>query len=94
MRCTGLVWRRDAFGNCSRYCGLDGRTTRKLDRRLKRVTKRLGAVRDLDVLRGLIEELRRPSIFKDGVDGIKPRVLEDKRKIARGRLHAQLSPAR
>ena len=36
---------------------LDGDTARKLTRRLRRVTRRLGAVRELDVLLGVIDEL-------------------------------------
>jgi len=73
---------------------LDGRTTRKLARRLKRVTRRLGAVRDLDVLMGLIEELRRDRRYpKTALEAVQS-VIEDKRKIARERLKARLSPAR
>jgi CHAD domain-containing protein len=73
---------------------LDGRTTRKLDRRLRRVTKRLGAVRDLDVLVGLIEELRRDRRYSKTALMEVQAVVEDARKIARGRLQAQLSPGR
>jgi CHAD domain-containing protein len=73
---------------------LDGRTTRKLDRRLRRVTKRLGAVRDLDALMALIEELRRDRRYSKTALMEVQTVVEDKRKIARGELRAQLSPAR
>lgn len=73
---------------------LDGRTTRKLDRRLRRVTKRLGAVRDLDALMGLLEELRRDRRYSKTALMEVQTVVEDKRKIARGQLQAQLSPAK
>jgi CHAD domain-containing protein len=73
---------------------LDGRTTRKLDRRLRRVTKRLGAVRDLDVLMVLIEELRRDRRYSKTALAAVQSMVEDKRKIARERLKAQLSSGR
>jgi CHAD domain-containing protein len=38
--------------------GVDGHTTRKLGRRLRRVTRRLGTVRELDVLMLLIQEFQ------------------------------------
>ena len=37
---------------------LDGKTADKLGRRLRRVTRRLGEVRELDVLLGMIDEMR------------------------------------
>lgn len=73
---------------------LDGRTTRKIDRRLRRVTKRLGAVRDLDVLMGIIDELRNDRRYSKTALAAVQSAIEDKRKIARERLRARLSAAR
>lgn len=69
---------------------LDGSTARKLARRLRKVTSRLGAVRELDVLVGLIDDLhvsgRRGSsgLGRVGV------AVSKARDEARRRLSAQL----
>jgi len=73
---------------------LDGRTVLKLDCALRRVTKRLGAVRDLDVLMMLIEELRNDRRYsKPALDEVQASV-EDRRAQARDRLKERLSPAK
>lgn len=69
---------------------LDGHTTRKLDRRLRRVTRRLGAVRDLDVLMGLIGELQRDRRYSKGALGALQTAVEEKQKAARQELKAKL----
>lgn len=70
---------------------LDGHTTRKLDRRLKKVTRCLGAVRDLDVLTDLIGELHGDRTYsKNALDALHAAV-EDKQKAAWGELNAKLS---
>jgi CHAD domain-containing protein len=73
---------------------MDRDTSRKLNRRLRRVTKQLGIVRELDVLTLLIEEFRRngrypPTALKnvgEAVGGV--------RDTARERLTAKLPPAK
>jgi CHAD domain-containing protein len=70
---------------------LDGRTTRKLDRRLRRVTRRLGAVRDLDVLMDLIGELQRDRRYPKTALQVLQRSVEEKQKAAREELDAKLS---
>lgn len=73
---------------------LDRRTTRKLQRRLRKVAGRLGAVRELDVLMTLVDDLGR----SDRYGSIALQQLRDavaaERKTARERLHAKLSLAK
>lgn len=70
--------------------GLDRDTTRTLVRRLRKVTRALGSVRDLDILRVMIRELQ-------GVRGCSPAALKqvsdavaDARAAARERMTARL----
>src|SRR5262249_48241180 len=70
---------------------LDGRTTRKLDRRLRRVTRRLGAVRDLDVLMDLIGELQRERRYPKNALRALETAIAEKQKAAREELNAKLS---
>ena len=48
---------------------LDGRTARKLGRRLRRITRRLGAIRELDVLLDVMEELQKSRRYPSHVLG-------------------------
>ena len=59
-RCTGPASRRGGCANCCPCCSSTTMTARKLGRRLRKVTRRLGAVRELDVLLLLIDELHGP----------------------------------
>jgi CHAD domain-containing protein len=72
---------------------LDGAVTRKLSRRLRRVTKRLGRVRNLDVLLLLIDELqdaRRPD--EPSLNRLAT-VVSEERLAERERLAAKLPSA-
>jgi CHAD domain-containing protein len=71
---------------------LDARTTRKLSRRLRTVTKRLGAVRDVDVLICLIEELHRDRRYPRNALQTVRLAVEEERKTAREQLDARLPP--
>jgi CHAD domain-containing protein len=76
---------------------LDGETTRKLNRRLRRVTRRLGAVRELDVLMLLIEELGRSGRSTPyGASALEQvgREVARTRAAARERLAAKLPTAK
>src|SRR5262249_45808687 len=67
---------------------IDAPATRKLDRRLRRVTKQLGTVRDVDVLMSLIDSLHRERGYsKSALQAIKAAV-EQKRTVAREKLEA------
>jgi CHAD domain-containing protein len=48
---------------------LDGRTARKLGRRLRRITRRLGAIRELDVLLDVMAELQKSRRYPSHVLG-------------------------
>jgi CHAD domain-containing protein len=73
---------------------LDSDTTRKLERRLRRVTRRLGAVRELDVLMLMLQEFeedaRYPSLALEEVGA----AVVDARTAARQRLVAILPLAK
>ena len=73
---------------------LDAPTTRKLNRRLRKVTKRLGAVRDVDVLMCLIEELHRDRRYSRNALQTVQFAVEEERKTARERLDERLPPAK
>lgn len=73
---------------------LDGETTRKLSRRLRRVTRRLGAVRELDVLMLLVEELRRSGRYAASALEQVGREVARTRAAARERLAAKLPIAK
>jgi len=70
---------------------LDGRMTRKLDRRLRRVTRRLGTVRDLDVLMDLIGELQRDRRYSKNALRSLQTAVEEKQQAARDALNGKLS---
>lgn len=72
---------------------LDGDTTAKLSRRLRRVTERLGSVRELDVLLLLIDELHESGRFDQTLLGRLTSALGDLRRTARERLLAKLPTA-
>lgn len=66
--------------------GLDRASTRKLGRRLRRVTAGLGPVRELDVLMSLVDELRESGRFSpDAVQQVAD-VIGARRAAARARL--------
>jgi CHAD domain-containing protein len=70
--------------------GLDADSARKLSRRLKRVTKQLGVVRELDVSTLMLEELGRdPRYSSTALKEVSARI-EDERLAAHGRLAARL----
>lgn len=73
---------------------LDAHTGRKLGRRLRKVTKRLGAVRDFDVLICLIAELHSDRRYSNSALKALQATVEEQQKKARERLEARLSPAK
>jgi CHAD domain-containing protein len=74
--------------------GLKADTARKLNRRLKRVTRQLGAVRELDVMLLLIRDFsRRPGYSSKGLAHVSTAVREA-RDGARKQLEAKLPPAK
>jgi CHAD domain-containing protein len=73
---------------------LDGETARKLNRRLRRVTRRLGAVRELDVLMLLIEELVRSGRCSPGALEQVAMAVGRARAAARESLASKLPPAK
>src|SRR5262245_29838834 len=71
---------------------LEAQATRKLDRRLRKVTKQLGAVRDVDVLMSLIDALHHDRGYsKNALQAVRATV-EEKRRVAREKLEAKLPP--
>jgi CHAD domain-containing protein len=72
---------------------LGAHTTRQLNRKLRKVTKRLGAVRDHDVLIGLIEVLQRDRRYSRNALQAVQAVVEDQRRSASERLETKLPPA-
>ena len=71
---------------------LEARAIRKLDRRLRKVTKQLGDVRDVDVLMGLIDALHSDRGYsKNALEALRA-AAEEKRKVAREKLDAKLPP--
>jgi CHAD domain-containing protein len=74
--------------------GMDRDTSQKLNRRLRRVTKQLGIVRELDVLILLIEEFRRNSRYPPVALKNVSLAVGDVRNTARERLTAKLPPAK
>jgi CHAD domain-containing protein len=73
---------------------LDGETSRRLNRRLRKVTKQLGAVRELDVLMLLIEELQRSSRYAPAALKKVGAAVASARDAARERLTAKLPTAK
>jgi CHAD domain-containing protein len=73
---------------------LDRDTSRKLSRRLRRVTKQLGIVRELDVLILVIEEFRRDSRYPPVALKNVSTAVGDVRDTARERLVAKLPAAK
>src|SRR5262245_1708965 len=70
--------------------GLDGDTVRKLGRRLKKVTRRLGAMRELDVLMLIIQELARDARYSSMALKQLGAGVEEARAAAHARLTAKL----
>ena len=70
--------------------GWDQHTTRKLGRRLRKVTRRLGTVRELDVLTLFIEELRASDKYPSATLERVEAAVAHSRKAARKRLTAKL----
>jgi len=70
--------------------GIEGNTARKLTRRLRRATKQLGAVRELDVLLLLTHELSRSSRYSSTALSLVEASVEDARTAARKRLAEKL----
>ena len=68
--------------------GLDGDATRKLSRRLKKVTRQLGAVRELDVLVLMIQELRPNARYSSTALKRVGAAVEEARVAARDRVTA------
>ena len=71
--------------------GLDADTTQKLRRHLKKLTRRLGKVRDLDVLVEIVENLGRDRRFDKKALKVLEGSLERARAAARERLSEKLS---
>jgi CHAD domain-containing protein len=73
---------------------LDPDATRRLNRRLRKVTRRLGSVRELDVLMLLIQELQGNARYpQEGLKRVATAVLQA-RSDARERLAARLRPGK
>jgi CHAD domain-containing protein len=70
--------------------GLEGDTTRKLSRRLKKVTRQLGVVRELDVLMLMIQELRPNARYSSTALERVGAGVEEARVTERNRLTAKL----
>jgi CHAD domain-containing protein len=70
---------------------LDSDLTRKLGRRLRDVTRRLGVVRELDVLSVILDELRESGRFSERALGPVTRSVASAHDEARKRLRAKLS---
>jgi CHAD domain-containing protein len=73
---------------------MDGDASGKLDRRLRRVIKQLGAVRELDVLMLLIEEFQRNRQYPPAALQQVKTAAGHVRDATRGRLMAKLSTAK
>jgi CHAD domain-containing protein len=73
---------------------LDGDRSHKFNRRLRRVTKQLGPVRELDVLLLLIEELQQSTRYSPAALRQLSLVAGHARDVARKRLTAKLSTAK
>jgi CHAD domain-containing protein len=69
---------------------LDGDKADKLGRRLRRVTERLGAVRELDVLLMLLDELAESGRFDEGLLGELRAAVGDEQSAAREDLSSRL----
>jgi len=70
---------------------LDNQLTRKLGRRLRDVTRRLGIVRELDVLLLVLEDLRESGRYSEGAVAPVMRAIAVEHEDARKRLRAKLS---
>ena len=69
---------------------LDAELTRKLSRRLRKVTAQLGSVRELDVLMLIIDELHESDRYDTGALNRVAAMVDKDRKAARTRLMAKL----
>jgi CHAD domain-containing protein len=74
--------------------GLDAGITRTLVRRLKKVTKQLGGIRELDVLMLTIRELGRDARYSSTALELLGGAVEEARVGARGRLRTKLPAAK
>src|SRR5262249_11711332 len=72
---------------------LDHNTTRKLSRRLRRVTSRLGGVRELDVLGLLLTQLHESGQYRHGALTRVANAVAHERDEARSRLSSKLPTA-
>ena len=72
---------------------LDAEVTRKLSRRLRNVTRRLGTIRNLDVLRLLIDELHESGRHDEGSLKRLAAIVSEERTEGRERLPAKLPTA-
>jgi CHAD domain-containing protein len=72
---------------------LDPDVARRLGRRLRKVTERLGVVRELDVLTLLVEELHQSRRYNSATLARLAAVISDARTRARDRLFAKLPTA-
>jgi CHAD domain-containing protein len=70
--------------------GLPARATQKLSRRLKQVTKRLGAVRELDVQSLMLDELGQDSRYPSAALQALGAAVNARRVAVKGRLAAKL----
>ena len=73
---------------------LDSKTTRNLNRKLRRVTRQLGTVRELDVLTGLIDEFDERGRYPSAALMKLREAIGRKRDAARERLAAKLPSAK
>lgn len=69
-------------------------TARELNRRLKKVTRQLGAVRELDVLIPLIKDLRRDARYSSAALRQVETAVDEARDAARKRVSVKLPPAK
>ena len=70
--------------------GLKADTARKLNRRLRRVTRQLGTVRELDVMALLVQDLRRDTQYSSAASKRVAGAVIEERETARKRLAAKL----
>ena len=69
----------------------DGDGTSRLTRRLRKITRRLGAVRELDVLRSLVQEYQEDGRYSRAALSVIGAAIDQARDDARNRLAARLS---
>ena len=89
-RCTARASRRGGSASCCRSSSSTTTSPAKLNRRLRRVTTRLGTVRELDVLLLLIDELHVSRRVRTGPIARVGVAVSKQRDDARKRLFHQL----